>query len=591
MARRRGATTEPAPQAESRPRGQSAPDPEVASQVGARLGDLLIRNKLVNSRQIAEALLQQSASGKRLGELLVELGALSEVALAKTLSEQLGIPDIDLRRSTPEPAALERVPESIARSAEAMPLRITEDGIEIAVADPMDTDAMARLQKAIPDLRVLVLIAPKSDIRRAIERSYRALVGVERFVDQFTATETARRPEGSTLQMAVTEDAPVVQIVNLLITQGLRDRASDIHIEPQDGRVRIRYRIDGALHDVLALPETMSQALVSRIKIMANMNIVERQRPQDGQITTDVEGRDIDIRVSTTPTVFGEKTVLRLLDRNRSLYRLDDLGMPNDTHDTYSKTIRSPFGMVLCAGPTGSGKTTTLYASLNEINQTEANVMTVEDPVEYVFPSINQIPIREQTGVTFASGLRAILRQDPDIILVGEIRDEETARIAIQAALTGHFVLTSLHATDSATALHRFLDMGIEPFLIASSVAGIVAQRLVRRICPSCKVRYAPSAEELVFYVEAGGEAKSKFWHGEGCNFCAGTGFHDRIGVYELMRVTETIKQLVVRGASHDEIRETAIEQGMRTLRQEALSLVSQDVTTIAEVLRSIYVL
>jgi type IV pilus assembly protein PilB len=322
---------------------------------------------------------------------------------------------------------------------------------------------------------------------------------------------------------------------------------------------------------------------------MAGMNIVERRRPQDGQITMDVDGRSVDIRVATTGVIWGEKVVLRLLDKSKPLYRLNDLGMPVDTHTEFSKMVRSPFGMVLCAGPTGSGKTTTLYATMSEINESQRNIMTIEDPVEYVFPSINQIQMNEQAGLSFATGLKSILRQDPDVILVGEIRDVDTARIATQAALTGHFVLSSLHATDAVAALHRFLDMGIESFLIASSVLGVVGQRLMRRICTHCEESYKPSPEELAFYLESGGVAKTKFVRGGGCNFCSGTGFSDRIGVYELLTVTPEIKRLVVGWATQDELRRMAVKQGMRTLLDEAISLVGQNVTTIPEVIRNIH--
>ena len=334
--------------------------------------------------------------------------------------------------------------------------------------------------------------------------------------------------------------------------------------------MRVRFRIDGALKDVLTLPAAMGLGLVSRIKIMAGMNIVERRRPQDGQLTIEIDGKDIDVRVSTVATIWGEKCVMRILDKTRSVLRLHDLGMPTDTHETFSKLVRAPFGMVLCAGPTGSGKTTTLYATLSEVDDPTRNIMTIEDPVEYVFPSINQIQTNEQAGLTFATGLKSILRQDPDVILVGEIRDVETARIAVQSALTGHFVLSSLHATDSVSALHRFLDMGIESFLIASSVLAVVGQRLVRRICPSCKAPYTPTQEELAFYEESGGPPKTDFYQGTGCNFCAGTGYQDRIGVYELLQITPEIKRLIVGWATQDELRRLAQKQGMRTLREEA---------------------
>jgi type IV pilus assembly protein PilB len=333
----------------------------------------------------------------------------------------------------------------------------------------------------------------------------------------------------------------------------------------------------------------IAPALVSRLKIMADMNIVERRRPQDGQITMIVDNREIDIRVSTVATIWGESCVLRVLDKSRSLFRMGDLGMPPDTHEVFTRLIRAPFGMVLCAGPTGSGKTTTLYAALSEIDDPSRNIMTIEDPVEYTFPTINQIQTNEQAGISFANGLRSILRQDPDVILVGEIRDVETARIAVQSALTGHFVLSSLHATDSSAAIHRFLDMGIESFLIASSVVAVVSQRLVRRICHTCKTTYEPKDEELAFYLESEGVPKNQFFRGDGCNFCAGTGYRDRIGVYELMRVTPEIKRLIVGWATQEELRRMAVTQGMRTLRDEAIRLIADDVTTISEVVRCIY--
>ena len=317
----------------------------------------------------------------------------------------------------------------------------------------------------------------------------------------------------------VAEDAPIVQVVGRILTQAMRDRASDVHIEPSELGIRVRYRIDGALKAVLTLPSSMGVGLISRIKIMAGMNIVERRRPQDGQLRTEIDGREVDVRVATVATIWGEKCVMRLLDRTRSVFRMSELGMPDDAAAIYSGFVRAPFGMVLCAGPTGSGKTTTLYATLTEIADESRNVMTIEDPVEYVFPSINQIQTNEQAGLTFATGLRSILRQDPDVILVGEIRDVETARIAVQSALTGHMVLSSLHATDSVSALHRFLDMGIESFLVASSVIGIVGQRLVRRICPACKAPHALTDAERAFYEESGGPEKKEFVHGPRLQF------------------------------------------------------------------------
>jgi type IV pilus assembly protein PilB len=321
------------------------------------------------------------------------------------------------------------------------------------------------------------------------------------------------------------------------------------------------------------------------------MNIVERRRPQDGQFSTTVDGREVDVRVATVSTVFGEKLVMRLLDKRRSTIGLSELGMPKDTHEMYSQMVRSPFGMVICAGPTGAGKTTTLYASLMEINDIGKNVTTIEDPVEYVFPGINQVQTNEQAGLTFATGLRALLRQDPDVILVGEIRDADTARIAVQSALTGHFVLSSLHGTDAAAALHRLLDMGIEAFLIASSVMGVIGQRLLRRICDSCKQPYEPNSEEMaLFQHHLPNSKKNLFFHGAGCNDCSQTGYRDRIGVYELLKISPAIRQLVVEHATTERVRQCAIDEGMRPMIAEAVNLVEADITTVAEVIRTLYV-
>ena len=552
------------------------------------LGQLLVEQNAITTAQLTAALNHQSASGKPLGLLLVELGALDENDLAEGLAAQLGLPVADLASTTPDADALAAVPESVARAHLALPLSLDDGIVCVALADPSVQNSSS-LAKAL-GRPVRLLVAPASDVRRALDASYRLLGGVDGLIAQFAQSAgVTKRREPSAAQTEVTENAPVVQLVNLLITQALRDRASDVHIEPQDSRLRIRFRIDGALHDVLALPEEMAAALTSRLKIMAGMNIVERRRPQDGQIATEVDGRAVDIRVATTGTIWGEKVVLRILDKSRPLYRLNDLGMPVDTHEAFSKLVRAPFGMVLCAGPTGSGKTTTLYATMSEINESQRNIMTIEDPVEYVFPSINQIQMNEQAGLSFATGLKSILRQDPDVILVGEIRDVETARIATQSALTGHFVLSSLHATDAVAALHRFLDMGIESFLIASSVIAIVGQRLVRRICASCKTPYTPSVEEMEFYAQSGGGNKKTFYRGTGCNFCSNTGFSDRVGVYELLQITPEIKRLIVGWATQDELRRMAVKQGMRTLSDEGIALVENDVTTISEIVRNIY--
>ena len=561
---------------------------------GNRFGELLLRKQFVGRTALVEALLQQTNEGKRLGTLLVDAGAMTDRQLAESLSEHLTVALADLRKDRPDPRAVEMLPEHVAREWTAVPLRFDGDTLEIVIADP--TPDATRVLEAATNRKVLLLVAPASEIRRVIDTTYRAMGAIDAQVTAFSLGDQAKRSAAAPahIQAAPTgADAPVIQVVNLLIAQALRDRASDIHIEPQDKQLRVRFRVDGALHDVTNLPTEMAPALVSRIKIMAGMNIVERRRPQDGQTSLEIDGRGLDVRVASTPTVFGEKMTLRLLDKSRPLFRAAELGMPADTHEAFEKLVRSPFGMVVCVGPTGSGKTTTLYATLSELNSSERNIMTIEDPVEYVLPSINQIQINEIAGVTFADGLRSILRQDPDVILVGEIRDPETARIAVQSALTGHLVLTSLHATDTASAVHRFLDMGIEAFLVASSMVAVVGQRLIRRICGSCKTRRTPTEDELSFWLEAGGlkafPNKDEFWAGEGCNFCSGTGYEDRVGVYELLRITPEIKRLIVGWATVEEIRRMAMSQGMRTLLEEGLAAVNNDVTTIAEIIRVIY--
>jgi type IV pilus assembly protein PilB len=571
----------------------SAPGP-VAADPGPnrpRLGDLLVERAGVTEAQVAEAMLLRARSDKRLGTLLVDLGVIDERQLTEALSAQLGLPLADLGQRSPEPEAVALLSDSLARGLTAVPLRIAEDGaVEVAVAD--QTDNLVEELEQATGRRVRLLLAPPTEIRHVLDSTYRALAGVEQQVAAFAAGQD-RRPAPASVAgtTAGGVEAPVVQVVDKLITQALRDRASDLHIEPQDDQVRVRFRIDGALHEVVTLPGTMAGPIASRLKIMGNMNIVERRRPQDGQIAMTIDGRAIDIRVNTTGTVWGEKVVLRLLDKSRPLFKLGDLGMPPDTNRDYSALVRSPYGMVICVGPTGSGKTTTLYASMSEINGVERNITTIEDPVEYVFPSINQIQINEQAGVTFAAGLRSILRQDPDVILVGEIRDTETARIAVQSALTGHFVLSSLHATDAVSALYRFLDMGIEAFLLASSVLAIVGQRLIRRTCGYCKVPHTLSAEEAAFYEQAGGTA-TQFWTGEGCNLCSHTGYVDRVGVYELLKVTVEMRELIVApNPSHEDMRRLAVSQGMRSLRDEAIHLVDEGVTTVAEVIRTIYTL
>ncbi|WP_421117910.1 GspE/PulE family protein [Aquihabitans daechungensis] len=456
---------------------------------GQKLGEILVEQGAADQSAVDAALKVQAEAGDRIGTVLRAQEAISEEQLSTALATQYGLARASLATVSFDPIAVALIPEETARDIGVLAYSRAAGVVHAVVSDPARPGLVGQIRDLI-DQPVSLAVGGEDDLAAAIDRAYTTTAAMSDAVRVFEARASERAV--TTVNNDVDETAPVVQVVSMILTQAVRDRASDVHIEPMGDRVRVRNRVDGALHEVLSLPQSMSQALVSRIKIMAEMNIVERRRPQDGQIETIVDGNELDVRVSTTSTQHGEKTVLRILDKARALYDLESLGMPADTGGLYSDIIRSPYGMVVCAGPTGSGKTTTLYATLMAINSDEINVMTVEDPVEYTFPTINQISIHEQAGVTFAAGLRSILRQDPDAILVGEIRDVETARIAIQAALTGHFVLSTIHATDATSALHRFLDMGIESFLLASSMLAVVGQRLIRRNCQACLVPYGP---------------------------------------------------------------------------------------------------
>ncbi len=561
-----------------------------------KLGDLLAARGLVNSEQLRNALLTQSTNGQRLGATLVTLGLLTERELAEALAEQSGLELVDLAHENVDRETAQLLTESDAKRLVAVPVRRDGERIVVAVADPYASELQQELITLL-GAPVRLQVAAGLDILEMISAIHVKVGEMDEALRVFEERAEQRKREStattSSYNNMVDENAPVVRVINLILEQATRERASDVHIEPSDECVRVRLRTDGALHEVMTLPVSMGQPLLSRIKVMANLNIVERRRPQDGNFTTETLGREIDIRVATSPTVFGEMVVMRLLDKRRSLYELARLGMPAAAEATYRDLIRLPFGLVVCAGPTGSGKTTTLYSTLTAVNDETRKVATIEDPVEYVIPSISQIQIHEAAGLTFATGLRALLRQDPDTILVGEIRDVETARIAVQAALTGHFVMSSLHATDAAAALHRFLDMGIEPFLLASSLTGVVGQRLVRRNCPRCSEQYTPALEEMAFLEKVVGDLPSdaKFMKGVGCNFCRNTGFFERVGVYEVLAVNDNIRRLMVDHASQSDVRRAAEQGGMRTMARCAVDLALAGTTTLTEVLRTVVVI
>jgi type IV pilus assembly protein PilB len=542
----------------------------------------------VVSRETVEESLRARPGDQRLGDRLIEIGAVTEYDVTRALSEQLHVPIVDLRDAEPQDVATALVDPADAHRLDVLPLVLADGALMVAIADPTNPEVTALL-RSLPVDEVRLALGPPTLLRSRVNQTYRALSAVHSDIEAFKASE-ADLGTVEVAEVVVDPHAPIVQVVNKIVTQALRDRASDVHLEPAEDAVRVRFRIDGALKDVVELPAAMGPALVSRVKIMAEMNIVERRRPQDGQFEMRIDNRELDVRVSTTSTIWGEKMVLRLLDRTRSLYALEDLGMPPEASEIYKGIVNASYGMVIVGGPTGSGKTTTLYATLSEINRTDLNIMTIEDPVEYIFKRVNQIQISDQQGMTFATGLKSILRQDPDVILVGEVRDVETARIAVQSALTGHRVFSSVHAIDAVSSLYRLLDMGIESYLVTSAIIGVVAQRLVRRICRVCATPYEPTFQELVVYEKLGGRPGNEWLRGRGCQFCSGTGYFDRVGVYEVLSITDEIRQCLVDGKTPRYARELAIEQGLRTLQTEAVSLVSSNVTTMDEVVKHVLV-
>jgi type IV pilus assembly protein PilB len=575
-----------------------SPDQAQASlpvqEIAPRLGERLLAERVINEAQLRRALEMQGQSLRPLGRVLVELGALDEDRLATVLGEHLDVQVADLRREAVDPEVAQLVPEEFARRHVVLAFRRDADGVAVAMADPTDLHMVSDLRLITGGQAIVPYIGSPADILANLSRVHSMRPRIQEAArslkdsrPQFTATSRATVFDLST----VTATSPAVEIVNMLITQGLRDRASDIHVEPQKDFLRIRLRIDGVLQDVAHLPSATGAALASRIKIMADMNIVERRRAQDGQISLTVDNRDLDIRVATIETIWGEKLVLRLLDRSRSLITLEQLGFSHESYAKFHTMLHSPYGMIIVSGPTGSGKTTTLYAAIHELDQQVRNIMTIEDPVEYTFDNINQSQINKLADISFANGLRAILRQDPDIILVGEIRDRETAEIAVQSALTGHLVLSSLHATDTPGALLRFIDMGIEGFLIASSVIAIVAQRLVRKVCDGCRTTHVPTAEEIDFAASLGKAAPKVLFHGQGCGRCNQTGYYDRLGVFEVLTMTEELKRMVIARAGHKEIMATAAAGGLVPMRVDAWDKIEAGVTTVAEVLRSVYII
>jgi type IV pilus assembly protein PilB len=570
-------------------------DPKIGQPVSRRLGDLLVREGLLDTEQLARALQEQKGSNDKLGGILVKLNFVTEDKLIAFLSRQYGIQSITLSQLDVDPEVLKLVPEQIARKYEVLPIQRQGNQITLAMADPTNVFALDDVG-FMTNLQVVPVVASQAAIRAAIDRSYDTKGDIAEIVSEMEGAadvelvggeeETAGKVDVFELKESA-DEAPVVRLINMILVDAIRRGASDIHLEPYEKVFRVRFRVDGVLHEIMTPPKRLEAALTSRVKIMASLDIAERRLPQDGRIKLRFNQREIDFRVSTLPTIFGEKTVMRILDKDSLQLDLTMLGFDSWSLEQFTKAINSPYGMILITGPTGSGKTTTLYSAIHTINSPDINIMTAEDPVEYNLKGVNQVQVNEEIGRTFAGALRAFLRQDPDVILVGETRDLETAQIGIRAALTGHLVLTTLHTNDCPSTVARLLDMGIPPFLVSSSLMLILAQRLGRRVCKDCKQPFEADEETLVPYGHTPqGLGKITLFKGKGCATCSFTGMKGRVAIYEVMPISQELRDLVIHNAPTAEIREMAQSQGMKTLRQNALAKVLDGVMTVEEVLR-----
>lgn len=564
-----------------------------------RLGDLLLKAQLITQDQLNKALEEQRSLGGRLGEVLLRLGFVSEEDIIECLSHQFGVPSINLRHFEIDEAVAKLVPVDLSRKYNVVPVNKTGATLTVAMADPTNIFAMDEIT-FMTGYRVEPVVASEEAIRAAIDRHF----GSSREIELKKVMEDLSQVDEAALELLEESDdidlhkleeesaeAPVVRLVNIILTDAIKRGASDIHIEPYEKVFRIRYRVDGILNEVMTPPLRLKDAIVSRVKILSKLDIAEKRLPQDGRIKlkVKVEGkaRDLDFRVSTLPTLFGEKVVLRLLDKENLQLDLTKLGFERSSLKRFEDAILKPYGMVLVTGPTGSGKTNTLYSALSRINTPTVNILTAEDPVEFQLPGINQVQMKEAIGLNFAAALRSFLRQDPNIVLVGEVRDFETAEIAVKAALTGHLVLSTLHTNDAPSTVSRLMNMGIEPFLVATSVNIIAAQRLVRRICSNCKEETEAPVQALLSVGFSESEAPAlRLSHGRGCDRCNGTGYKGRVGLFEVMDLTEDIRELILSGATAVELRRKAIEEGMITLRQSGLQKIRDGVTTIDEVVR-----
>jgi type IV pilus assembly protein PilB len=553
---------------------------------GLKLGLMLVQRGLLSRNDLDLALQWQTKSGQGLVPILIERDLVSEVDLVSTLAHQLGLEFVDLSEYKVDPAAAMLITPAHARRYLALPVGWEDNRLVVAMADPSNVFAIDDIRN-MTGREVKAVVATRAGIEAAIAANHPLDSDAE---DITAAASESFQPEDDLSDIReVTEDAPIVKLVNLLITRAVSERASDIHIEPTEHDMRVRYRIDGVLHEVMRSPKNIQSGIISRLKIMADINIAERRIPQDGRMSAVIGGKAVDLRVATLPTVYGEKVVMRILDKSTALLTLSSLGFLPESMARYELSYRKPYGTILVTGPTGSGKSTTLYATLNILNDESKNIITVEDPVEYRLPNVNQVQTNPKAGLTFASALRSILRSDPDIVLVGEIRDRETATIAIEAALTGHLVLSTLHTNDSATTPQRLIEMGVEPFLVGSAIDCIVAQRLARRLCEKCKETYTPERTALAsigWEAEPDGTELPEIFRPVGCGTCAQTGYLGRFAIHEVLTVTEDIERLIVDRGHSEDIKKMAIAEGMLTLRQAGLAQVRAGWTSIEEILR-----
>lgn len=549
--------------------------------VPRRLGDLLVASGLISEAQLQEALEEQKKNRQKLGDVFIQKGFITEQQLIEVLEFQLGIPHINLFKLPIDPAIVRLIPEALARKYQAIPIRKDGNKLLVAMVDPLDYYCIEDL-RMVTGFSIQPAICTREELGRAIARFYGLQESMENLVPESRDEDEIEETE------ILNEDSPVVRLVNQMLQQAVQLRASDIHLDPQEGRVLIRYRIDGQLRTERVLARQMLGMMVARIKIMSNLNIAERRIPQDGRFKMQVDFKTIDVRVSTLPTVHGEKVVLRILDLQSGIKELEKLGLQEHNLTLFQKMIERPYGMILITGPTGSGKTTTLYSALYQLNREDVNIITVEDPVEYQLEGINQVQVNPAVGLTFATGLRSILRQDPNMIMVGEIRDNETAEIAIRASLTGHLVLSTIHTNDAVSTITRLTDMGIEPYLIASSLIGVVSQRLVRRICPECKGSHEPSEQEQIFLSKQGALV-DRLYRGKGCGACGMTGYRGRLAVHEVLYIDDELRLLIAGGASQGEIKEAAKRKGMIPLAEDGLYKVKEGLTTLQEIIRETF--